>query len=333
MKALASIGAAAICCCALLAVLAIRSTVSAQETKPYQDGEWKGTQTEKKAELANGHTTVTKTITATASSKSGTYDTRDETTVIEKDANGNIVRESTLTIEKTFIKKDGDLALQEVYDFKKIYNSAGGYTETYDSTRTDKLTGEKTKSHRVEEFDENNEQTSGHLTTTTSRPGEQPVVKEQRYNKDKQDYEDISRGIHGGPTASMYLTGTIRSLQGCEGEFYNSFPKVGTTSTDYGRVTTKGGVFTFNGSAMEYDPYTGKLMADGSFTLNSTRSGGTSITGTIHADDTISGTWQKSYDPQCSYTVTLTRGKRTAGSNISVTGGGSWRSALSGLHQ
>ena len=339
------------------AFLASQLPAWGQETKDFSQGILSGKTTTTTRKLDNGHTITTSVTKATGTKANGEYVTLNSTEVREKDADGKPVTVRYSAVENTFEKKDGELRETFVMDQKVTYNEAGGYKMVSDSTNTNKLLNETTKIHSEEERDASNARVSGRKKITTNTPGQKPVV-EERWNNETGEWETISHsGGHGVPgkktttgghvakravvasavrgrrAASMYLYGKITSLEGCQGDFYKAFPKVGSGSLDGGKVTTKGGVFELDGSVAEYDPYRGTLMADGTFHLTSSRDAGTTIVGTIHQDNTISGTWHQVYDPSCAYDVTLVRGTTMSGSHVSVDGGGSWRRALSGLHQ
>jgi len=345
------------------------TTSVGQTSKPYTEplSGLKGTETTSTSSLANGHTQTIVTHEVSGVDTNGNYVRIVSSSTEEKDRDGNYVKEtskSTVTKYDKDPKEGGQQTSVETYKSTDTYDAIGGVDEVWENVRVNKKTGETVDTHTEEHRDARGV-TSGHQTKTTSVPGEKPVKEEFKFDPDK-GWQKVSlsrpeqinahpghlasgttggahhakqaTGLHGAAThakrtASMYLSGTIVSLEGCEGTFYKSFPKVGSTQNDYGAVSVKGGVFEFDGSSMQYDPYTGKLMADGNFQLTSSQSAGSTIDGTILPDNTISGTWHKVYDSDCSYTVKLVRGKGTSGSSVSVTRGGSWRLALSGSHQ
>lgn len=329
----------------------------AQETKDFSQDFLSGKTTVTTRKLANGHMVTTEITKATGTNpQTAEYKTLNRTVIRETDGDGKPVSRITGSVIETFKKKGGELTERYTQDEKSTYNEGGGHKTVLDTTVTTVLVNETSRMHAEGEYDASNRLISGHRKITSNVPGEKP--REERWNKDSGGWEIISRaGGHGAPgkktitgphfakrspvtsgtrgrkSAAMYLYGKITSLKGCHGEFYKAFPKVGSGSLDGGKVTTKGGVFELNGSVAEYDPYRGTLMADGTFHLTSSRDAGTTIVGTIHQDNTVSGTWHQVYDPSCAYDVTLERGKTMSGSHISVDGGGSWRLALSGLHQ
>lgn len=183
-------------CLATLSMMAQLSAL-AQTTSPTpwtdpSDGWLTGTQTVTTSTLTNGNTVETTTNVATGTDASGHYVTETYSYSTEKDAAGNKVHYTRKLTRTTFDKKGGKQLANDTWSEKEDYNEAGGYHRTYDDTKVNNETGETTDDHSDGDYDAAGRIKNGHSKKTTRKPGEKPVVQEENWNPDSNQWEKIS---------------------------------------------------------------------------------------------------------------------------------------------
>ncbi len=303
--------------CLLAAGMMAPLSALAQTTTPYTNSSRiPGTKTVTTKKLANGNTVETTTAVGAGLASSGVFGRFTETDEVEKDRDGNTVKETskwTETIYNDDPAKGGKQVSQSTGTITDTTNQTGGHDKVSDTAFVNNRTGETIDDHSESSVDADGKQLKGHETRTTRKPGEKPVKDEYNWDAD-QGWHKVSLeppALTGGNSQKIYyyVQGRITSRDGRAGKFYSAAPKVGSTTNESGYMWLSGGVLHATGTDTPYNDYVGTLSPGGSFSVRADWSGSAAtIQGTIASSGAITGTYVWPFSKGCIEHVKLAKG-------------------------